>query len=272
MNDFDALAKLIQAIEPWRGHLVLVGGWAHRLHRFHPAASKLPYNPIATKDTDLAFRHKAPLEGDIKQALEAAGFEEELSGDHRPPVTRYTLGEDDAGFYAEFLTPLVGSGMRRTGEPDATVLAGGITAQKLRHLELLLIRPWHIRIGPELGVPLPQPLDLQVVNPVAFIAQKLLIQDDRSPAKRAQDFLYIHDSVELFGSVMPELNNLWKDAVYPELHPNIAKRVVELSQTTFSKVTDTAREAARIPPDRTLSPERMVATCEVALHQILKVN
>jgi hypothetical protein len=30
MNDFVPFARLIQAIEPWRAHLVLVGGWAHR--------------------------------------------------------------------------------------------------------------------------------------------------------------------------------------------------------------------------------------------------
>lgn len=43
MNDFAALARLIQATEPWRVHLVLVGGWAHRLYRFHPVANAPTY-------------------------------------------------------------------------------------------------------------------------------------------------------------------------------------------------------------------------------------
>lgn len=140
MNDFAALARLIQAIEPWRARLVIVGGWAHRLYRFHPMANVPTYQPLLTRDTDLAFANQAPLEGDIKSALAHAGFIEELSGTHQPPVTRYTLGDDDAGFYAEFLTPLQGSEVRRDGRPDATVTKAGITAQKLRYLDCL-IRP-----------------------------------------------------------------------------------------------------------------------------------
>jgi Protein of unknown function (DUF3620). len=139
-----------------------------------------------TRDTDLAFANRAPLAGDIRSALAKAGFVEELSGEHRPPVTRYILGDDDAGFYAEFLTPLVGRGVKRSGEPDATVSTAGITAQKLRHLDILLINPWLIRVGPDQDVPLPRPTDLKVASPASFIVQKLLIQRDRTPGKRAR--------------------------------------------------------------------------------------
>lgn len=84
MNEFSALARLIQAIDPWRAHLVFVGGWAHRLYRFHPMANAPGYQPLSTKDTDLAFANQAPLEGDIKSALAQSGFTEEFSGEHRP--------------------------------------------------------------------------------------------------------------------------------------------------------------------------------------------
>jgi hypothetical protein len=269
MNDFAALARLIRAIEPWRAHLVFVGGWAHRLYRFHPLANVPSYQPLLTRDTDLAFANQAPLKGDIKEALATAGFTEELLGDHRPPVTHYTLGDDDAGFYAEFLTPLHGSGVKRNGEADATLSKAGITAQKLRHLEILLVSPWVISVGPAQGVPLPHAIDLQVANPVGFIAQKLLIQDDRPPAKRAQDLLYIHDVLELFGAAIPTLKQLWKEKVRPSLGERKARRVVELSGKSFSSVTDRIREAARIPRDRALSPERLQAACQLALEQIL---
>lgn len=58
-----------------------------------------------------------------------------------PPVTHYALGDDDAGFYAEFLTPLRGSGVKRNGEPDVTVAKAGITAQKLKYLDVMLVEP-----------------------------------------------------------------------------------------------------------------------------------
>lgn len=160
MNDFATLARLIQAIELWTAHLVIVGGWAHRLYRFHPMANVPTYQPLLTRDTDLAFANRAPLAGDIKSALAQAGFTEEFSGTHQPPVTRYTLGDDDAGFYAEFLTPLTGSETRRDGTADATVTKAGITAQKLRHLDILLLDPWQITVGPEQGFLLPRPIDL----------------------------------------------------------------------------------------------------------------
>jgi hypothetical protein len=269
VNDFAALARLIQAIEPWRAHLVFVGGWAYRLYRFHPLANAPTYSPLMTRDTDLAFANRAPLAGDIRSALAKAGFVEELSGEHRPPVTRYTLGDDDAGFYAEFLTPLVGRGVKRNGEPDATVSTAGITAQKLRHLDILLINPWLIRVGPDQDVPLPRPTDLKVASPASFIVQKLLIQRDRTPGKRAQDVLYIHDVLELFGAALPTLKALWEEEVRPALPAKTARQIVELSRESFSSVTDVIRNAARIPQDRTLSPERLRAACQLALAQVL---
>jgi hypothetical protein len=268
VNDVEALARLIQALEPWRAHLVLVGGWAHRLYRFCPEVNVPTYQPIFTRDTDLAFTNDAPLEGDIKSALERAGFNEQLTGEHRPPVAHYTWGDSDAGFYAEFLTPLRGSGMKRTGNPDATMLKAGVSAQKLRHLDILFIAPWIVRVGPEQGVPLVESMDVQVANPVSFIVQKFLIQKDRPPNKRAQDALYIHDTIELFGAQIPRLNVQWKESVQPALGDRKSAEVVGSALGMFSTVTDTIRDAVRIPKDRTLLPERVQAACHLALTQV----
>src|SRR5262249_9742544 len=153
MEDLANFARLVEAIRPWLPHLVIVGGWAHRLHWFHPLASSQEYQPLRTRDDDLAFSLNAPLEGDLGDALRQAGFEEELSGEHTPPVTHYHLGEEDAGFYAEFLTVKQGSDVKRDGKPDLTVSKAGITAQKLRHLELLLAEPWKVQIGVKSKVP-----------------------------------------------------------------------------------------------------------------------
>ena len=269
MKDFVSFAHLIQAIEPWRAHLVLAGGWAHRLHRFHSLAKALSYQPIATKDTDIVFGANVPLEGDIRDALTKADFKEKLSGENKPPVTHYTLGDEGAGFYAEFLTPLRGSGTKRNGEPDATMTKAGVTAQKLRHLDLLLLEPWPITIGADQGVPLPKPTDVMVANPAAFIVQKLLIQKYRNAAKQAQDVLYIHDTIELFSGALPTLNDLWKTSLAPSLGAKTAKRISEEAAKDFSSVTDVIRDAVRIPQDRTISPERLRALCALALSQIL---
>jgi hypothetical protein len=148
VDDSAAFARLIQALRPWLGHLVIVGGWAHRLHRLHPLAGVPAYAPLRTRDVDVALSLRAPVDGDIRRALEDAGFKPEYSGDNRPPVTQYALTDDDAGFYAEFLVPLLGGEAKRYGSPDVTVVKAGINAQKLRHLDILLVAPWSVQIGP----------------------------------------------------------------------------------------------------------------------------
>ena len=179
MEDFAAFARLVDALRPWLGHLVIVGGWAHRLPRFPSLPSALTPLPLRTRDADLALSIYAPLAGDIRAALDKAGFHEDFSGEHTPPVTRYRLGVEDGGFYAEFLTPLQGDGLRRSGRPDVTVSKAGITAQKLRHLDLLLIAPWTVHVGPENEVPVTAPVDVRLANPVSFVVQKLLIHSPR---------------------------------------------------------------------------------------------
>lgn len=269
MDDLEAFARLLTAIRPWLGQLVVVGGWACRLHRFHGRANTPGYLPVRTRDADLAFSPDAALAGDVRTALLDAGFTEELFGDISPPATHYGLGEEDGAFYAEFLTSLSGSGIRRSGKPDATLTKAGITAQKMRYLELLLIEPWSVRVGPGTGVPIAADLDLFVPNPTSFIVQKLLIHADRPTDKKAQDVLYIHDTLELFGGSLDELRRLWIEEVRPRIAQPWAKRAEAIVRELFAEVTDTIREAARIPQDRRLAPDNVRQACEYGLLEIL---
>ena len=49
-SDTQHFARLIEALRPWLGNMVIVGGWAHRLHRIHPLAQKLQEPALATLD------------------------------------------------------------------------------------------------------------------------------------------------------------------------------------------------------------------------------
>lgn len=266
MNDLDAFVRLTQALAPWSGQMVYVGGWAHRIHRLDPRASAPTHQAVFTRDTDLAFAATAKLNGDIKAALEKVGFKEQLSGEFKPPVAHYILGQEDQGFYAEFLTPLSGSGRKRTGEKDATLAAAGITAQKIRHLDILLVMPWVVKLDPQ-NAPVQQPMDVQVANPLSFMVQKFLIQGDRPLRKRAQDILYIFDTIDLFGGQIEAFRELWNNTIGPALGRS-RDDVLKLNESTFSKVTDEVREAALIPQDRRLSAEEIQATCQYAFEQI----
>jgi hypothetical protein len=215
MDDLAPMARLLDALRPWLRHLVIAGGWAHRLHRFHPLAN--------------------------------------------PPA--YRLGNDDQGFYVEFLAPLRGDGLRRDGSPDATVARAGITAQKLRYVDVLLAHPWIVGLGENLGIALPVPLEARIANPVSFIVQKLLIRGRRPPVKRAQDTLYIHDTLELFGARLEVLRTVWREQVRPSLPATTARSVERLHRDRFGTVTDAIRAAAAMPQNRVLTAERVRAAC-----------
>lgn len=268
MEDAASFARLIEALRPWLDHLVIIGGWAHRLHRLHPLAGVPSHPPVRTRDVDVAVSIHAPLPGDISQALARARFNPTFLGEDAPPVTHYHL-EDDAGFYAEFLAPLQGGEFTRRGTRDVTVERAGITAQKLRDLEVLLVVPWGVHVGYGTDVALEPSADILLPNPVSFMVQKLLIHENRRPDKRPQDLLYIHDTLELFGGVLEELRAVWIDRVRPSMPNKTARRAETRARALFEHVTDDIREAARIPATRRLSPETVRAACEYGLAQIL---
>jgi hypothetical protein len=219
---------------------------------------------------DLALSLHAPLAGDIAEALKRAGFGRTFLGEDAPPVTHYHL-EDDAGFYAEFLVPLPGGEFTRRGKRDVTVEKAGITAQKLRHLDVLLEAPWFVHLDPSTDLPLEHPADVLLPNAVSFIVQKLLIHEKRLPNKRAQDLLYIHDTLELFGGALEDLRTVWRDQVRPSMSDKTANRAETQARALFASVTDAIREAARIAEARHLSPENLRAASEYGLGEILGV-
>src|SRR6266480_5603774 len=108
-RELEALSKFIGALEPWLCEVVLIGGWAHRLYRRHPLARRLAYLPLITLDGDVAVPPKLKArELSVRKRLLDAGFVEEFVGEDWPPATHYHYGKG-GGFYAEFLSPLVGS-------------------------------------------------------------------------------------------------------------------------------------------------------------------
>lgn len=144
----------------------------------------------------------------------------------------------------------------------------GVTAQKLRHVDLLLVRPWAVRLTKDIGVPVQVPVDVMLPTPVSFIAQKLLIHKHRRSDKKAQDALYIHDTLELFGGELAALRALWHDELRPTLPKRTAKDVERLQREQFGAVTDVIRNAARMPQDRVLLPDRIQAACAYGLEEI----
>lgn len=238
------------------------------MYRLDSHARKLDYLPLTTLDGDVAVPPKLKKEeSTVRKRLLEAGFEEEFIGEDRPPTTHYHYGKG-GGFYAEFLAPLEGSEYDRHGKHKATKEVGGVSSQLLRYIEILLLSPWKVELGQENGYALLPKRTVQIANPASFLAQKILIHEQRHYKDKAKDLLYMHDTIEVFSEKLDELQKLFRNEVAPKLH---ARRVAELEgapERLFGKVEDTIREAALMAAGRKLTPERLAETAQAGLKEI----
>lgn len=218
-----------------------------------------------TLDADIAVPRSLPVEWqDIRERLISSGFTEEFLGKDHPPATHYHLRDASSGFYVEFLTPLVGGEYDRKNRRRATLRVAGATSQQLRYIDLLLNRPWMIDLsdGAFTG-------RVQVANPASFVIQKLLIHRRRNVDDRARDLLYVYDTLQMFGSRLPELRTEWRVHLAPQIPDRTLKTLAKGSRTLFLELSDDIRRAARISPERQLTPEAIREACAHGLEQLL---
>jgi hypothetical protein len=268
-TDLFRFSRLVEALRPFLGKAIIIGGWAHRLFRLHPTAISPDHAPLLTNDTDIAITHATVPSGapNLKTRLLENGFVGELSGEDKPPVTHFTLG--DPNFYAEFLTPLVGSATHKDGNAKATEAVGGVTAQSVRYLEVLFLQPWIVSLSAENGFELTEPAQVTIANPISYIVQKLLVHSKRKYADRPKDVLYVHDTIELFSSSLPTLASIWTSPVGPSLSQNAIKLLRTTRQHLFTELNDTVRNAAAIAADRPLDANLLLQRCQLGLDEIL---
>jgi Nucleotidyltransferase len=246
-----------------------VGGWAHRLYRLHPYAQPLEYPPLTTLDADVAVPPIPwPTQQDMRDRLLASGFSEELLGDDQPPAAHYHFGDESGGFYAEFLTPLVGGNYDRKGKRKVTARIAGVAAQPLRHIDLLMLRPWIIDFDP--AGTFEERRRVRIANPATFLAQKILIHTKRSREDRAKDLLYVHDTLEVFGSRLDQLRDEWEEWIAPRLHRKHLGQVRSAAAELFGATSGTIRMAATIAIGRSLAPESLREACRFGLMQLFR--
>lgn len=91
----------------------------------------------------------------------------------------------------EFIADLQGSAHDRKGNPKDVLEVAGITAEQLRFVCPLLVRPW----SPSGPVGAPILTRARVANPVTYLFQKVLVSAGRQPPKDANDLLYLTDTL-----------------------------------------------------------------------------
>jgi hypothetical protein len=218
---------------------------------------------------DQRLRSRTPS---IDEALRAAGFIPSLTGDGRLPVTRYHGQGADRGLYVELIAPLRGSGYTRKGEPDDLVAVAGATAQRLRHVDLLLLEPWQLELSEQRGFAVgAHAIGLQVANPASYLAQKVLTLSRRvSAGKRSKDALCIHDTLMLFGDASTELRD--QAARVLDTLPSSARREFHAQRVALFRddalIVRAASIAATSGRPNPPSPATITAVCTVGLERI----
>jgi hypothetical protein len=269
----DGFSRIVQALGPYLDELVIVGAWCHRLLHFHPLAIPPAHAPLMSEDADVATPERLPVRRpSIGEALAAARFKPDFTGSDLLPVSKYYPDEDDRGLYLEFIAPLRGSGRTRTGDPDVTLAISGITAARLRYVELLLFEPWRLEltqgIGFEIGA---DKLTVRVANAASYLAQKVLTLGRRpNLEKRSKDALYIHDTLTMFGDTLSSLRDQG-ERVLAQL-PSRTRRELRALRTRLFRdpalllaASDIAAAAGRANPP---SPATIEAVCTVGLETI----
>lgn len=252
MNDEDlnAFVHAMRTLEPYRNQLVIVGGWAHQLYPRHPWAAQPGFEPLRTQDLDVALplTPRKRADNDLSVLLDGSGYVVSLKDiEERPPVSEYRRAGDTSGFSLEFLAPLLGASTDRTGKAKITKSILGVSAQTLRHIDLLLDAPWEVELVGSVPVKKGQEvMRVQIANPVTFIVQKLLIHSERSDRrKQAKDVLYIHDTLLMFGGQAEFLHSPWKRC-HDRLSDKPRRHVQEIRRKLTATTHDLHRRAFEI--------------------------
>jgi hypothetical protein len=272
-----AFAKAVAALRPYLMDLVIVGGWAHRLFRFRSGTVPQPFPPLLTDDADIATPLKvAPGRPRMDELLKQAGFKEDLFGDEKPPISTYTLETTDGVFELEFIANRDGGRLRRGGSRNVTEIVAGVTAQKVRHVDVLLLNPWSVTLDSTTGFEIPDgPAAVQVPNATSYLVQKLLVLagGHRAREKRPKDVLYMFDTLRMFADALQELQQDWSLLV-PKLSRVQLRDFDGLAANQFMADSPYVIEAAQIARDsgRSNPPDAatIAATCRAGFDEVFQ--
>ena len=207
-DDKLVLLRALRPLEDVLGEIILVGGWAHRLHAHHPLATQ-EGRLLNTLDADL-FITTPTSKGPRREALHAAGFTIRPGGHETPPVTEYLLATDADEFEVEFLAHRQGAEVDRHGIRRVTTRFGDVVAILLPFMDVMAHEPWTCTVEPSAAsAPDPRPLTLRVVSPAAYVAHKLMVLKDRPVLKRHQDVRYLYETLRRFAPALSTLHASW---------------------------------------------------------------
>ena len=259
------LGEALACLESMGPRLVVVGGTAHRVFPRHPRGRDPGFALLTTQDVDVAAALELHADGslDLREKLQQAGFRELAEGVDYPAYSYRPTG--DGQIYLQFIAPRIGSGRKRDGTLDRILRFSGIHAERLPHVDVLLHQPWLTDVSGESPA-----VRLWVVNPVAYLVQKLLVFEQRRD-KRAKDLLYVFDTLAIFGDSLADLGAEAAGLV-PEPSRSALNTLRFAARERCFRESGLSHDAAAIAASQRARPPssaQIVAACRAGLPRIL---
>lgn len=264
------LEPVVEALAPALDRLVIIGGWAHLLHRFHQLAKPLDDAPLMTSDCDVAIpvQAVATVWPPLDASLERAGFTLRQGGGELGESRIYVL-RSDPNFSLQFLAVRRGDGRDRDGSVVRTVQVGGISAEVLGDLDLAAASPWSCSFLRSSGTA----VSLTVAHPVAFVLGKILVScaPQRGRNERAKDLLYVVDTLRLFGDRLEDLHAEARSTL-DRVGKSRLRRLQQALRRHFVERSDELRRAVEqaqaLPGSRPDSQAAFVRDCAQGLARL----
>jgi len=237
--EHDLLIRIVGALEPYLGEIVLCGGWVPYLY-WARLQDPTREPPLRTQDADFAVPRHVPVIGgqSIAECLRATGARTRLAG-YGKGIGQFEIDHGDATVPIEFITPLLGDGRETQFEVQK-----GLRVEPLRYVDLLLERTEQVLLMGDVGG-VRKEATVRVPAPGMFIAQKILTaRRRRDRSRRGKDLAYVRDIL----------------ANYDELHSAILDDVKWLRQRWPSWFANFRNELRRLfEGERPLGCEWMIS-------------
>jgi hypothetical protein len=131
-----------------------------------------------------------------------------------------------------------------------------------------MVAPWRIELSSENGFPFGKKKNVQIANPTSFLAQKILIHEERGRRDRAKDILYIRDTIEAFSGSLAELREIFTNQIAGGLHPRRVRELKNAAGVLFASVNDIILEAALMALGRRLTAQAIIETGRAGVQEI----
>ncbi|MBM3299112.1 MAG: nucleotidyl transferase AbiEii/AbiGii toxin family protein [Deltaproteobacteria bacterium] len=178
--------RVLLALEEYMPDTVLIGGCAAFVYSKYMFEMPPGQAPVYTNDLDLLVENSLPVsKRSIVSLLEEAGFAGRTFESRHTQYFKF-VSRLETGFEVEFLTP---APSREHG--DTIVVQGGVRAQVLDGLGMLLIHTADVRIS-DSSEDVSVDLAVRVPTPGAFVLNKIQSYlDPIGDTDRAKDIYYV---------------------------------------------------------------------------------